>query len=265
MELINFSKVELNLMKLLAREKELELKDNKTAKEMDEQEDLDFKIMQAKQKCFNSTELMNIINEIQTQEQAKRLQEQIKESTKQARELIKQINKEIEDEKKYPLLNDHILKSWKMDIEIKELKLARIFVNNKCNSITQVLEIVEDFLKNKTNDLSLAVFKIDTHSKALDFNNCEEIKSLKDIKQIISNKEYDDFKEIANNILEITNSHNYIRKIYTLDINKENTFYVHISTNEILKIKYEKTTENKIKILDITEAFIEELKKEMME
>ena len=39
MELINFSKNELNLLKLLTQAKDIELKKNKTAKDMDEQED----------------------------------------------------------------------------------------------------------------------------------------------------------------------------------------------------------------------------------
>ena len=132
---------------------------------------IDFKILQAKQKCFNTTEIIKFVEQLQTQEQAKELLNQIKENAKKTRELIKEINTELENEKKYPLLNEHILKSWKMDIESKELKLARIFVNNKCSNVEDALELVEDFLENKTDDIFLALQKVNTNSKALNFNN----------------------------------------------------------------------------------------------
>lgn len=264
MELINFSKNELNLLKLLTQAKDIELKKNKTAKDMDEQEDLDFKILQAKQKCINTAEITKIVEQLQTQEQAKELLNQIKENAKKTRKLIKTINTELENEKKYPLLNNHILKSWKMDIESKELALARIFVNNKCSSVEDTLELVEDFLENKTDDIFLALRKVNANSKALNFNNCYEINSVADLTQIIKKKEYNSFEDITNEILTITKSNNYIRRIFTINKNKDNTFYALISTNEFLKIEYGKTTENQIKILNITETFIKQIEKEEM-
>lgn len=264
MELINFSKNELNLLKLLTQAKDIELKKNKTAKDMDEQKDLDFKILQARQKCLNTTKTIKVVEQLQTQEQTKKLLNQIKENAKRTRELIKTINTELENEKKYPLLNDHILKSWKMDIESKELKLARIFVNNKCSSIEDALNLVEDFLENKTDDIFLALQKVNANSQALNFNNCDEINSVAELTQIIKKKEYSSFEDITNEILTITKSNNYVRKIFTINKNNDNTFYTQISTNEFLKIEYEKTTENKIKILNVTETFAKHIEKEKM-